>query len=348
MDVQSRRRPRRGSSGLQARYSGATVFGSGFAVLIGTGDPPQTTTDVEYLESSLVTRAGYDRARVRALQDASADDVRRGLDALLALERDATAIFYYSGHGAYREAAGTRHYFLCPRGYDPEQHRSTSLCGEELGSRLEQVKARSLFVFFDCCHAGGQFPDDATTKRASAPSPVKTRLEGAPGRLVMSSCTDSQQSYCDHELSHFTRCLVDALCGDRVAVNHDGSIGILDAVLHVIKSVPELRSDQHPVLCNVKSLGNPTISRPQRSSLSPRKPLLPRGDSQGNLLKWEHVAKALEKELCKRQARVEQLKTPRPNELVEHMLDREEAVAAFERRMTELEVELTSLGARRS
>ena len=97
----------------------SAVFSPGHAVAIGVGaDLPVTLDDAAGVARSLhdSNRCAYPSDQVRLLtgEDAYRDAVLSALDWLaVAAVPDATALFYFSGHGVE-----TPDYYLMPYGYD--------------------------------------------------------------------------------------------------------------------------------------------------------------------------------------------------------------------------------------
>lgn len=212
------------------------VFEQGLAVLIGVGQAaygpwslPVTRRDAEALREVLVDpdRCGYpaQSGRVQLLSDDGA--TRAGILAALGklgelaeTTPNATAIVYFSGHGALD---GDERYFLLPHDASPQALPDTALPAESLIEHLRAIRAQRLLVILDGCHSEGmaEAKDVAASRlprgfsKRAPPIKLQQALAAGSGRAVLTSCRGSQVSWIlpGHRLSLFTTHLVAALNG---------------------------------------------------------------------------------------------------------------------------------------
>jgi hypothetical protein len=157
---------------------------------------------------------------------------------------NATAVLYYSGHGAY--SRDDKDYYILP--YDLREPVIDSLIhADELAAAVEQVRPRRLLVILDCCHAGGMSIKgddplaDAGLSKAAAPPEARSvvALMRGQGRAVLSSSTAAESSYVrpDRKMSVFTYHLIESLTGHAAA---DGATDVLvsDVMGYVSRAVP--------------------------------------------------------------------------------------------------------------
>jgi len=227
---------------------------------------PAVARDATALRDVLVhpERCAYPADNVRLLlgSAASRQGIQSGLawlkERIAAAGDDATAVLFYSGHGAVNSEDNS--YYLLP--YDLRSPLTDSLLrATDVAAEIEQVKPRRLLAIFDCCHAGGMgikgedlFAPSGLSKSAA---PAETRsivaLSRGQGRAVLSSSTAAESSYVrsDRAMSIFTYHLVEALTG------HAGSEGATDVLVsdimgYVSRRVPasaraEYNASQTPV-----------------------------------------------------------------------------------------------------
>ena len=240
-------------------------FSHGYALLIGVNDNlipnyalPAVAKDTAALHTVLThpERCGYPAANVRLLNgaDASRQGIYGGLswlkERLAGAGDNATAVLYYSGHGAFsRDDNG---YYILP--YDLRQPLIDSLIrADELAASIEQVRPRRLLVILDCCHAGGMsikgddLPGDGGLSKVAAPPEARSvvALMRGQGRAVLSSSTAAESSYVrsDRKMSVFTYHLIEALTGH--ALDGNGPTGsatdvlVSDVMGYVTRAVPQ-------------------------------------------------------------------------------------------------------------
>ena len=238
----------------------ADQFSNGYALIIAVNENmipqyalPTVAKDATALRDVLVhpERCAYPPPNVRLLlgADASRDGIRGGLAWLK--ERivadssgNATAVVFYSGHGARNDADGS--YYLLP--YDLRSPLTDSLLrASDVAAAVEQVQPRRLLVILDCCHAGGMnikgddlLAEEGLTKSAApAEARAVVALAQGQGRAVLSSSSAAESSYVrpDRAMSIFTYHVVEALTGHAQS---EGATEVLvsDIMGYVTRQVP--------------------------------------------------------------------------------------------------------------
>lgn len=228
------------------------LFVHGYAVVVGVGgDTPTTVHDAQGVASLLCdpTRCAYPVGQVQVLtgEHARRDDVLAALDRLAAQarrDREATAIVFFSGHGA--ELGGCR---LLTSGWDLRSLSGASISSTEFTERVRAIEARKLLVLLDCCYAAGMAePKSPSLIKSSAPQELYDALVSGHGRVVMASSRRDELSYLGHPYSVFTGALLEALAGYG-AFDRDGYARVLDTALWLGRKVPERSQDrQHPII----------------------------------------------------------------------------------------------------
>jgi hypothetical protein len=237
------------------------TFAHGYALLVAVNENlmpnyalPTVAKDAAALHKVLIhpERCAYPADNVRLLtgSDASRQGILSGISWLkerLVADRNenATAVFYYSGHGAVNRDDNS--YFFLP--YDLRSPLTDSLLrAPDLAAEIEQVRPRRLLIVLDCCHAGGMgikgedlFAGEGLTKSA-APAEARSivALMQGQGRAVLSSSTAAESSYVrsDRAMSIFTYHLVEALTGHA---QPEGATEVLvsDVMGYVSRYVPQ-------------------------------------------------------------------------------------------------------------
>ncbi len=236
------------------------TFAHGYALLIAVNENqipnyalPTVAKDATAVRDVLIhpERCAYPADNVRLLlgRDATREGIRGGLAWLkerIAADSsgDATAVFFYSGHGAYNSEDDS--YYLLP--YDLRSPLADSLLrATDVAAEIEAVKPRRLLVVLDCCHAGGMgikgedlLAEDGLRK-AAAPAEARpiVALARGQGRAALSSSSAAESSYVrsDRAMSIFTYHFVEALTGHAQA---EGATEVLvsDIMGHVSRAVP--------------------------------------------------------------------------------------------------------------
>ncbi len=236
------------------------TFAHGYALLIAVNENqipnyalPTVAKDATAVRDVLIhpQRCAYPADNVRLLlgREATREGIRAGLAWLkerIAADSsgDATAVFFYSGHGAYNPDDNS--YYLLP--YDLRRPIIDSLHSRfaDLAAEIEQVRPRRLMVILDCCHAGGMgikgedlLAEDGLRKSA-APAEARpvVALARGQGRAALSSSAAAESSYVrsDRAMSIFTYHFVEALTGHAQA---EGATEVLvsDIMGHVSRTV---------------------------------------------------------------------------------------------------------------
>jgi hypothetical protein len=235
------------------------LFKHGYAVVIGVGDYldpeipplPATNFDARALEEILSNpnRCGYLDNNVHRLTGPSATrgSILSSLDWLAGKARqdpEATAIFYFSGHGWRDDAPGSSRYCLLPYDCDLEQLKTTTICNVLFKEKLKAIATKRVVVIIDACHAGGIAKAKALSlvpKNLSKSPSVSylKQLANGSGKVVISSSRENELSYVrsDHSCSIFTGCLIEALSGQAYS-NEPDKIGILDVFNYLHTHVP--------------------------------------------------------------------------------------------------------------
>lgn len=269
------------------------VFDKGFAVVVGVGnDLPATVNDAHGIAQHLTDPefCAYPQENVRLLTEQRAS--KQGiLDALAWLadqtraNPDATAIVYFSGHGA---RTPEEEFFLIPydRGFrDPNNLANTALYVGDFQNALDALHSKRLLVLLDCCHGGSGVSPALQSK---GPSKEQFQELGrGQGRVVIASSDNHEKSYIlpGARYSAFTGAVLEALAG-RGAYPQDGYARVLPLISWVGQRVPELvhpyGGQQHPI-ANLYSLSRDFAlglyagggATPKHLSWSSANPLVP-------------------------------------------------------------------------
>ncbi|MEZ4518031.1 MAG: caspase family protein [Chloroflexota bacterium] len=143
-------------------------FDHGYALLIAVNESqmpnyalPTVAKDAAALHAVFVhpDRCAYLPENVRIIQgpEASREGIRAGLAWLQdKIQQDssgnATAVVYYTGHGARDTSDNT--FYLIPYDFGIPV-RDTAIPATQFAAELESVQPRRLLVILDCCHAAG-------------------------------------------------------------------------------------------------------------------------------------------------------------------------------------------------
>lgn len=274
------------------------LFDHGYAVVIGVDSSairelalPTVAKDVQAVFDVLVhpERCAYRPENVRLLrgQDATRANILATLEWLrdkATADPDATAVLYYSGHGAIDKGR----YYLIPFDVHYGSIYTDALPAEEFNSRVTAINARRFLVVFDCCHAGGvgakeagletldeaepdliaaeAFPIDLTAgdipdytgepgdKEIGGELESLSDLSDGEGRAVLNSSTGAQKSYLrqDRSMSLFTYHFIEALTGHAPHHDDDTTVLVTDVMSWVTREVKKSAGregrDQTPVM----------------------------------------------------------------------------------------------------
>lgn len=251
-------------------------FESGFAVIVGVGqDLPVTVQDARAIHQFLTSPefCAYPEKNVKLLVEGNASR-QKVLDALdwlasqVKSKEDATAIVYYSGHGAEKPAC------LLTNGYDLEKWADTTVSSVEFSEKLQAIHSKKLLVLLDCCHAGAQgdvksLPIDQTP--IPLPDEAIERFHQGQGRAILASSRRDEKSYTGNPYSIFTTALLEGLLGMGASYS-DGYCRVIDIYTWVSRFVP-IRSNeqQHPDL-KVKKFDDFIVSYYAGSDPIPKSP----------------------------------------------------------------------------
>lgn len=231
-----------------------TTFETGHALLIGVGDDlPITVNDATAINNMLAdpSKGGYNQDRINLLINEAADraGILAALDKLIAnVDESSTVFIFYSGHGGYFKQEDR--YYLCPNGFDNKNHTETWLPSDEFRSKLEQLSAKTIFLFLDCCHAQGVATKQGGEIGESPESPARVNLTNADklaekfnnvsGLSYVSSCRAEQQSFIlkGDNNSLFTKVLVEVFEGKHRKSFDDQYIRLTETLQYLFKEVP--------------------------------------------------------------------------------------------------------------
>jgi hypothetical protein len=275
-------------------------FENGYAAVIGVDENnipklalPTVARDVQAVYDVLVhpERCAYKPENVKFLKgsESTRANILAALEWLQAranADANATAVLYYSGHGA----VDAGNYFLIPYDINFGSIYRDAIPAEEFNGRITGTNARRLLVVFDCCHAGGvgakdaglesleEEDEDALPISAEAfpidlPAGDLPDYEGEPGdkslggglemisdllegegRAVLNSSTGAQKSYLrqDRTMSLFTYHFIEALTGHAPHHDDDTTVLVTDVMSWVTREVKKSAAregrDQTPVM----------------------------------------------------------------------------------------------------
>jgi hypothetical protein len=236
-------------------------FTHGYALLIAVNENlipnyalPAVAQDAAALQSVLINpeRCAYLPENVRFIRgpEASRRGIYQGIEWLKEkLARDksdnATAILYYTGHGAYNRE--NKRYYLLP--YDVRQPLLDSMLkAEDMADEIEKVQPRRMLVILDCCHAGGMgikgedLLAESNLLKSAAPPKARSvvALMQGQGRAVLSSSSATESSYIrgDRSMSIFTYHLIEALSGSGQPEDTT-EVLVSDVMGYVSRAVPQ-------------------------------------------------------------------------------------------------------------
>lgn len=245
-----------------------SIFQQGHALIIGIGnDLPITERDATDIAKVFKdsNKAGYLPENVQVItgKAATKENIIKGLDKIIADTKGvdgATAVIYYSGHGAQVPWLNNeQRYFLVPNNVDFKDI-DTFLPSEVFTDKINAIEADKLLVLLDCCHAEGlhsakDIRGEAQEKSLGKPAntPIVSKLKGGEGKVFIASCKDDEKSYIKSGDSNslFTKHLLTALGGSSsMGYNY---IHILDIVSYLFRMVPYeakegLQKDQTPII----------------------------------------------------------------------------------------------------
>jgi hypothetical protein len=240
------------------------IFTQGHALIVGVGaDLPNTVDDAKGLGDILADqeRCGYppDQVSVCTSEKAIRGNVLSELEKLSKVSKESNVIIYFSGHGYRVKKGNETSYYLMPYGYNVNDLQNAAISSEEFNQRLEKIKAKSILVLLDCCHAGGiEVTKSATGEVLKAPPNVEMTKAPLPpeapklfaqgkGRFLIASSREHELSYAGKPYSAFTAALIEALCGQGVK-KQDGYVRVTDLIMYTSYAVRErTNKKQNPV-----------------------------------------------------------------------------------------------------
>lgn len=245
-------------------------FEQGFALIVGIASypnvkplPPTVVKDARDITAMLQRpdRAGYPADHVKLLlnEQATKQGVLDGLKWLADNARDdATATFYFSGHGANLPDGPNKGNYLVtydtvltgkPNYVKPD----TILSSDELTAALNAIKTQKVITLLDACHSGGTGatkdllgPEEPVLKSLDASA--YEQLKQGSGRIIFASSKTDEVSFVMPGAANslFTECMLEALDG-RAKTEGDGTIRIFDVVSYVFTNVSQRQPKQHPI-----------------------------------------------------------------------------------------------------
>jgi Caspase domain len=208
-------------------------------------------------------RAGYLPEHVRLVLDQNATK-RAILDGLSWLAQsatgDATAIFYFSGHGGRFDSGPAAGNYLIPFDTQIDTIRDTAVSSDELTQALRAIQAERMVVLLDACHSGGtgdtkdigpsvkDLDPNAPVLKGGLDQRLYDTLTQGAGRVIFASSRSSETSLVlpGATNSLFTQVLLEALNG-QADHQDDGLLRILDIVKYVLQNVPARCNQQNPI-----------------------------------------------------------------------------------------------------
>lgn len=204
---------------------------------------------------------GYanDHVRLRYDSDATADTIRNDLKWLAevtAADEQATAIFYFSGHGGRIEIGGKVSHYLLPYDCNLNDLDGTAITSTELDQLLHAIRPPRLLVLLDSCYSGGIDEIKGTTDEQHLPrygseEEYYHKLAQGQGRVIIASSSPDEISRSSSDLNNswFTHFLLKGLRGEAPSLSpeEDGLIHVIDLFRYVEAQIPKFRP-QHPVM----------------------------------------------------------------------------------------------------
>jgi hypothetical protein len=245
-------------------------FEQGYALIVGIANypnvsplPPTVLKDARDIAAMLQRpdRAGYPSDQVKLLlnEQATKQGVLDGLKWLAdSAKGDATATFYFSGHGANLPDGPNKGNYLVTydtvlTGKPNYVKHNTILSSNELTAALNAIQTQKMITLLDACHSGGT---GATKDGLGVEEPaLKTldasayeQLKQGSGRIIFASSKTDEVSFVMPGAANslFTECMLEALDG-KAKTDGDGTIRIFDVVSYVFTNVSQRQPKQHPI-----------------------------------------------------------------------------------------------------
>ena len=247
-------------------------FAQGYALVVGVAHYPyvrqlpdtvlKDATDVAGLLQR-PERAGYLPEHVKLIldQNATRKAILDGLGWLAdSAKGDATAVFYFSGHGGRFDSGPAAGNYLIPFDTQISTVRNSAISSDDLTSALRAIQAERMVVLLDACHSGGtgdtkdigpvgkDLDPDAPVLKGGLDQHVYDALSQGAGRVIIASSRSSETSMVlpGATNSLFTQVLLEALNG-QAQQEGDGLLRILDIVKYVLQNVPTRYTQQNPI-----------------------------------------------------------------------------------------------------
>lgn len=193
-----------------------------------------------YCEKTL----GIPAKNIKHLSDASLNDMNHELDWLTKViktyDGEASAIFYYSGHGMPDENSKEA-YLLPVDGYSTDP--GSGLSTKRLYNHLNNLRSKRTLVFLDACFSGAK--RDGNMMSASRGVAIKVKEEPIKGNVVVFSAAQGNETAYPYEKYHhgmFTYFVLDKIN------QTGGNVSLGDLSDYVIRQV-----EQNSILKNEKS-----------------------------------------------------------------------------------------------
>ena len=249
------------------------TLNSGYALVIGVGSyqyEPQLNVPLTFEDAQTVVTTlkapnycAYPEQQIQFLHDETAtrQNIEDVLDNLAKTLNDRDTLFIcYSGHGDY----GDDGYYLTTHDTRLDGNRvvvGSALHEKVLLEKLNAIKAKRVFLFFNACHSGEISPGtlgSSGDQGANIPEQTATALLATgEGRIIITACRETQKSYFSpgDSMTLFAQGLVEALKGKGIP-SRKGYISIFDlyekvfgqvkAAVEKLKAAVEKIDGHHP------------------------------------------------------------------------------------------------------
>jgi hypothetical protein len=202
---------------------------------------------------------GYRSAAVQVVpeEEATLSGLRSAIKQFTAdCDRDETAIFFFSGHGA--RLTSLQQSGLCPIDCTPGDLDNSCLKEEELSSYIKSIKSERVLIVLDACHSAGASAIKSSAGGVSDSfgyfDKSLSALSNGSGRAILASSRSDETSGIGPGArnSIFTQCFLDGLKGG--ASKSEGIIRVFDLFEYVSKKVPSANPRQHPIFkCEIQN-----------------------------------------------------------------------------------------------
>lgn len=201
---------------------------------------PRADVDLMY---SLLTDAAFtdEPYSVVTLKDAELSAMMKTVgDFVAGVDRDDTAIVYFSGHGM-RDSDGDL--YLCMKDSHEDQLDNTAYRFETLSKSIKRRNLRKVLIILDCCYSGAAGVKDSLTSKFNA---VEEVGEKGTGTYVISSGGQTETSIedKDKDYSLFTKVLAEGIRTGDADQNGNGVICVHEIARYVQREVPKRAAQQ--------------------------------------------------------------------------------------------------------